>query len=88
MPHRPAAHLAIPVNDLTAARDFYGKVLGLTEGRSTDHWVDWNLEGHQLVTHVVAAASWPIGTRLVGPDAAGNAWEFKSFRDESMVFAR
>jgi extradiol dioxygenase family protein len=75
MSRRPAVHLAIPVDDLVAARSFYGEVLGLPEGRSTDHWVDWNLEGHQLVTHFFR-------------DPAGNALEFKSFRDESMVFAR
>jgi extradiol dioxygenase family protein len=102
--------------------------------------VDWDLRGHQLVTHVVPEAPRPAGTSLVGPhevpiphygllldeegfhrfaerlraagvrfeiepqlrfpgepgeqwtmffrDPAGNALEFKSFRDESMVFAR
>ncbi|MBL7255470.1 VOC family protein [Paractinoplanes lichenicola] len=54
MGDRPAVHLAIPVDDLEAARGFYGGVLGLGEGRSSDHWIDWNLHGHQLVTHVVA----------------------------------
>lgn len=49
---RPAFHLAIPVDDLDAARKFYGGVLGLTEGRSAQMWVDWNFYGHQLVTHV------------------------------------
>ncbi|OIJ91802.1 glyoxalase [Streptomyces sp. MUSC 14] len=140
MSHRPAMHLAIPVDDLAAARHFYGRVLGLPEGRSSDHWVDWNLEGHQLVTHLVPSAPRPAGTSLVerhtvpAPhfgllldeprfhefaerlraagvqfdiephrrfpgepgeqwtmffrDPAGNALEFKSFRDESMVFAR
>jgi uncharacterized protein len=140
MSHRPAVHLAIPVDDLPAARGFYGQVLGLPEGRSTDHWVDWNLEGHQLVTHLVTIPPQPSGTsmverhtvpiphfglllaeqrfhefaqrlraagvrfdiepcrRFVGDpaeqwtmffrDPAGNALEFKSFRDELMVFAR
>lgn len=45
-------HLAIPVNNLQKARDFYGIVLGLPEGRSNDLWVDWNFYGHQLVTHL------------------------------------
>jgi extradiol dioxygenase family protein len=135
---RPAVHLAVPVDDLGAARAFYGGVLGLTEGRSSDHWVDWNLHGHQLVTHVVDGAlraagnsevdghEVPIphfgllltadgfheladrlraaGTRfLIEPylrfpgqpgeqwtmffrDPAGNALEFKAFRDEAEVF--
>ena len=51
---RPAFHLAIPVDDLAAADAFYGGVLGLPKGRSSDTWIDWNLAGHQLVTHFVA----------------------------------
>lgn len=137
---RPAVHLAVPVDDLGAARAFYGGVLGLSEGRSSDHWVDWDLQGHQLVTHVVAGPlraagdsevdghEVPIphfgllltvdgfhalaerlrqaGTEFVIEpylrfpgepgeqwtmffrDPAGNALEFKAFRDESQVFAR
>lgn len=46
-------HLAIPVDDIAAARRFYGSALGLTEGRSDTKWIDWNLYGHQLVTHEV-----------------------------------
>ncbi|VVO14327.1 hypothetical protein PS706_03727 [Pseudomonas fluorescens] len=44
-------HLAIPVYDLAAARHFYGQVFGLEEGRSSEHWVDFNFFGHQLVIH-------------------------------------
>lgn len=44
-------HLAIPVYDLQAARDFYGQVFGLDEGRSAAHWVDFDFFGHQLVIH-------------------------------------
>ncbi|MBU2666126.1 VOC family protein [Actinoplanes bogorensis] len=140
MTGRPAVHLAIPVDDLGAARAFYGGVLGLDEGRSSDHWIDWNLHGHQLVTHVVAGPPYKAGDSevdghevpiphyglllsaeefhalaerlraagtvfLIEPylrfpgrpgeqwtmffrDPAGNALEFKAFRDESQVFAR
>jgi extradiol dioxygenase family protein len=136
---RPWFHLAVPVDDLEAARSFYGGVLGLEEGRSAKEWVDWNFYGHQLVTHAVestrgAAASNPVdghdvpvphfglllsipefhslasrlreaGTAFVIEpylrfeglpgeqwtmfllDPAGNALEFKAFRDESQVFA-
>jgi len=52
MTTRPPFHLAIPVDDLAAARRFYGEVLGLDEGRSAERWVDWDFHGHQLVTHV------------------------------------
>jgi uncharacterized protein len=48
----PRFHLAMPVDDLDAARHFYGEVLGLEQGRSSDSWIDWNLRGHQFVTHV------------------------------------
>ncbi|NWA03994.1 VOC family protein [Pseudomonas gingeri] len=44
-------HLAIPVHDLAAARHFYGDVFGCPEGRSSDHWVDFDFFGHQLVIH-------------------------------------
>jgi uncharacterized protein len=47
-------HLAIPVADIEAARHFYGDVMGLTRGRSDTRWTDWNLFGHQLVTHEVS----------------------------------
>ncbi|GLY40257.1 glyoxalase [Amycolatopsis sp. NBRC 101858] len=48
----PRFHLAMPVDDLAAARRFYGEVLGLAQGRSAETWVDWNLHGHQFVTHL------------------------------------
>ena len=51
MTDRPCFHLAIPVDDIEAARAFYGGVLGLTRGRSDTQWTDWNFYGHQVVTH-------------------------------------
>lgn len=44
-------HLAIPVHNMAACRTFYGKTLGLAEGRSSDYWVDFDFFGHQLVIH-------------------------------------
>ena len=44
-------HLAITVDDLDQARAFYGGVMGCAEGRSADHWVDFDFFGHQLVCH-------------------------------------
>ena len=49
-------HLAFPVHDLDAARAFYGGVLGCAEGRSSDHWVDFDLFGHQIVAHLDPSA--------------------------------
>ncbi|HEU5110389.1 MAG TPA: VOC family protein [Micromonosporaceae bacterium] len=135
---QPSFHLAIPVDDIGRARDFYGGVLGLAEGRSAQAWVDWNFYGHQLVTHLapgradaghnhVDGHEVPVPhfglllshedfhalarrlraagigfviepyLRFAGEpgeqwtmflrDPAGNALEFKSFRDSTQVFA-
>jgi extradiol dioxygenase family protein len=45
-------HLAVPVHDLAAARDFYGRRLGCPEGRSSPAWIDFDFFGHQLVAHL------------------------------------
>jgi uncharacterized protein len=45
-------HLALNVTDLELARRFYGDVLGCTEGRSTQTWVDFDFFGHQLSLHL------------------------------------
>jgi uncharacterized protein len=135
-------HLAFPVDDLDAARRFYGGLLGCPEGRSSPEWIDFNLFGHQIVAHLsprraTAAADhhnavdghdvpvphfgvvlpWDdfhaLAARLraggvrfviepyirfagqVGEqatmffrDPAGNALEFKSFRDIGQLFAK
>ena len=136
---RPRFHLAFPVHDLSAARKFYGEVLGCAEGRSNDDWVDFDLEGHQIVAHLAPEEcrlaqhssvdgdavpvrhfglilDWTVWEtlrdrlvaadvefiiepkiRFVGQpgeqgtlfvrDPSGNALEFKTFRDDAMVFA-
>lgn len=133
-------HLAVPVDDLDKARDFYGGLLGCEEGRSSDHWIDYNFFGHQFVVHLKPEAirqaahnsvdghevpvphfgvvlEWEEWHRLadklkaagvkfviepyirfkgeVGEqatlffyDPAGNALEFKSFKDISRLFAK
>ena len=45
-------HLAIPVDCIEKAKNFYGNLLGFNEGRSAENWVDYNFFGHQLVIHV------------------------------------
>ena len=45
-------HIAFPVDDLSAARRFYGETLGCPEGRSSDQWIDFDLFGHQIVAHL------------------------------------
>ena len=133
-------HLAFPVDDLEKAREFYGEILECEEGRSSEHWIDFNLFGHQIVTHLspenvgvkhrneVDADAVPIPhfgillsmedwkefaeklkskniefiiepkIRFAGEvgeqatmfflDPAGNALEFKGFKDFSKVFAK
>ena len=133
-------HLAFPVHDLDAAREFYGGVLGCDEGRSSERWIDFNLYGHQIVTHlapnsagvkahnsvdtdqvpiphfgvVLPMDQWnELAERLkskgvefiiepkvrfkgeIGEqatmfflDPSGNALEFKSFKDFTLVFAK
>lgn len=134
-------HLAVLVDDLAAAREFYGGVLGCREGRSADSWVDFDLFGHQLVCHLhpsagtLADGTNPVDDRdvpvphfgvvldmhdwqqladrltaggqefVIQPyirfrgqtgeqgtlfirDPAGNALEFKGFRDLGQLFAR
>ncbi len=133
-------HIAFPVDDLNAARSFYGGLLGCPEGRSDSQWIDFNLYGHQIVAHKVdnrpaftaptnpvdghdvpvphfgvvlewdqwhaladrlrsAGISFVIEPYIRFPgkageqatmffyDPAGNALEFKSFRDMGQVFA-
>ena len=132
-------HLAFPVDDLAAARKFYGGVLGCPEGRSSDVWVDFDLFGHQIVAHLSKERAARIHNPVDGHDVpvphfgvvlsmddwhalagrvraagihfviepyirfqgevgeqatmffydpAGNALEFKSFKDFGQLFAK
>ena len=53
----PPFHLAFPVDDLAAARRFYGELLGCPEGRSAEQWIDFDLYGHQIVAHLAPDAA-------------------------------
>lgn len=53
----PPFHLAFPVDDLVAARAFYGGLLGCPEGRSSETWIDFDFFGHQIVAHLAPARS-------------------------------
>ena len=54
---RPLFHLAFPVSDLEAARNFYVDILGCTKGRSSDNWIDFNFFGYQITAHLVGDGS-------------------------------
>ncbi len=58
-------HLAIPVHNLSECRDFYTNLLNFEEGRSSEHWVDYNFFGHQLVIHYKAKQAEGDATNLV-----------------------
>ncbi len=66
---RSLFHFAFNVTDLDAARRFYGGVLGCTEGRSTDTWVDFDFFGHQISLHLgqpfPTANTGHVGDKLV-----------------------
>jgi len=64
----PPFHLAFPVDDLAAARRFYGDLLGCPEGRSAEHWVDFDLHGHQIVAHLAPDAVRARATNPVDGD--------------------
>ena len=62
-------HLAFPVDNLEKAREFYGGVLGCAEGRSADTWIDFDLFGHQIVTHLAPGKSGVVHRNEVDSDA-------------------
>jgi len=56
-------HLAFPVDDLEAARAFYGTVLACPQGREdAGRWIDYDLFGHQIVAHLDTAHTRPVAT--------------------------
>jgi len=83
---RARFHLAIPVNDLDQAAVFYGEMLGCERGREASQWIDWNLGGHQLVTHVIegwtgVAGSNPVDGNDVPVPHFGVLMEPASFKE-------
>ncbi|MEE4154166.1 MAG: VOC family protein [Erythrobacter sp.] len=64
----PPFHLAFPVDDLAAARRFYGGLLGCGEGRSSDEWIDFDFYGHQIVAHLSGEAGDRASNAVDGED--------------------
>jgi len=67
MPELPPFHLAFPVHDLEAARDFYTRILGCRIGRQSQDWIDFDLFGHQIVAHLSPRAA-TTSNRVDGHD--------------------
>ncbi len=61
-------HLAFPVDDLAAARAFWGGVMGCPEGRSSDEWIDFDFCGHQIVAHLSPASGDRAANAVDGHD--------------------
>lgn len=45
-------HFAFKVKDIDTTRTFYAEILGCAEGRSTEHWIDFDFFGNQISAHV------------------------------------
>jgi extradiol dioxygenase family protein len=58
-------HLAFPVSSLAKTRSFYGQLLGCSEGRSSEEWVDFDFFGHQIVAHLAPGEASNPGTSAV-----------------------
>lgn len=56
--HNPF-HLAFLVKDLLSTRRFYKDILGCSEGRATDSWVDFDFFGNQISAHVAENLAQP-----------------------------
>ena len=80
-------HLAIPVNNLEDCRTFYREVLGCNEGRSSNHWVDFDFFGHQLVIHYKESISEVISNPVDGKEVPiphfGIVLDMNSFKELS-----
>ena len=60
----PPFHLAFPVLDIEATRDFYTRVLGCRVGRESVRWIDFDFFGHQVTAHRVEQMP-PVPTNSV-----------------------
>ncbi len=61
-------HLAFPVTDLVSTKSFYIDVLNCQVGRSSKHWIDFDMFGHQVVAHLVDQADHPSTNSVDGDD--------------------
>ena len=86
-------HLAIPVDNLEKSRKFYKNILGCEEGRSSDHWVDFNFFGHQLVIHfdknkTISKKSNPVDGKEVPIPHFGVVLKWNEFHQFSEVLKK
>ncbi|MCP5073064.1 MAG: hypothetical protein GY947_07195 [Rhodobacteraceae bacterium] len=79
---RSLFHLAYHVNDLEAARQFYGSVLGCKGGRSTETWIDFEIPP---AVQIIGEPGEQHTMFFCGPSE--NQIEIKGFSDFEGVFA-
>jgi hypothetical protein len=81
-------HLAIPVDNLDKAKDFYNGLLGAEIGRSDSTWIDFNFFGHQLVCHFAesnkAQSKNPVDQHDVPVPHFGIVLEWETFHQLAM----
>ena len=85
-------HIAIPVHNLEECRIFYRDILNCKEGRSSNHWVDFNLFGHQLVIHYKAKSQQELHINAVDGKSVpvphyGVVLPWDTFQDFSKVIS-
>jgi extradiol dioxygenase family protein len=61
----PPFHLAFPVSNLEATKDFFIDVLGCNTGRQSERWIDFDFFGHQVVAHLADDKHAPAITNSV-----------------------
>lgn len=86
-------HIAIPVHNLSECRRFYRDTLNCEEGRSSEHWVDFNLFGHQLVIHYKPKSDKSLHTNTVDGKSVpvphyGVVLPWETFQDFSKMLTR
>ena len=69
MPDLRPFHLAIPVDDLAAAEEFYCGLLGCNKGRTASRWIDLDFFGHQVTLHLVDSDDSTPATNPVDGDS-------------------
>ena len=76
-------HIAIPVSNLEESIEFYESILGCSRGREDEHWIDFNLYGHQLVCHLSDSAAIQMNNPVDGDNIPvphfGVILDFKEF---------
>ena len=61
-------HLAFPVVELSATRQFYVDLLGCRVGRESDRWIDFDFFGHQITAHLSPDEAQSAAANLVDGD--------------------